>query len=100
MRLPTTSLRYGQSLEIEVPTGAKKITKVALLRHSSTTHTNNMDQRYVGLKIIGSTETHVTVTLPPDGGVAPPGPYLVYVISEDANGASVPSVGVSTIVGP
>ncbi len=58
-----------------------------------------MDQRYVGVKITGSTETHLTVTLPPDGGVAPPGPYLVYVINEDANGAPVPSVGVSAMVG-
>jgi Domain of unknown function (DUF1929)/Glyoxal oxidase N-terminus len=100
LRLPTTSLRYGQSLAIEVLTGAKKITKVVLLRHGSTTHTNNMDQRYVGVKITSSTETHVTVTLPPDGGVAPPGPYLVYVTSEDANGAPVPSVGVPALVGP
>jgi hypothetical protein len=76
------------------------VNKVALLRNGSTTHTNNMDQRYIGAKITATTDTHVTVTLPPDGGVAPPGPYLVYVVSEDASGKPVPSAGVSAILGP
>ena len=99
LRLATRLLRYGQSLAIEVPSGAKKITNAALLRHGSTTHTNNMDQRYVGLTITNSTDTELRVALPPDGAVAPPGPYLLFVISRDAHGDPVPSVGVSVILG-
>jgi hypothetical protein len=97
--LPGNTLTYGQSLSIGVPTGAKGIKKVALIRHGSTTHTINMDQRYVGLKITSSTDTGLTVTLPPDGAVAPPGPYLLFVIGNDANNAPVPSVGTSVMLG-
>jgi hypothetical protein len=100
LRLPTTSLQYGQSLTIEIPTGAKKIKRAALIRHGSTTHTNNMDQRFVGLKITSSTDTHITVALPADGTVAPPGPYMVFVVSDDANQAPVPSIGTSVLLGP
>jgi hypothetical protein len=100
LRLPATSLTYGQPLEIEIPTGARRINKCVLIRHGSTTHTNNMDQRYVGLKITGTTDTHVTVTLPADGVLAPPGPYMLFVISADANNDPVPSVGSLVMLGP
>jgi hypothetical protein len=100
LTLPGSTLTYGQSLSIGVPTGAKAIKKVAIIRNGSTTHTNNMDQRYVGLKITSSTDTGLTVTLPPDGTVAPPGPYLLFVIGNDANNAPVPSVGTSVMLGP
>jgi hypothetical protein len=100
LRLPSTSLRYGQPLQIEIPTGAREIKQAALIRHGSTTHSNNMDQRYVGLQITSSTDTHITVALPADGTLAPPGPYMVFVISNDANADPVPSQGVSVMLGP
>jgi hypothetical protein len=100
LRLPNTSLHYGQAITMEIPTGAKKIKRAALIRHGSTTHTNNMDQRYVGLKIASSTDTHITVILPPDGAVAPPGPYMIFVVSNDANNDPVPSTGISVLLGP
>jgi hypothetical protein len=79
---------------------AAAIQKVALIRHGSTTHTNNMGQRYVSLKIASRTATHVNATLPPDGTVAPPGPYRLFVIAADANGDPVPSIGERTMLGP
>lgn len=100
LRLPTTSLNYGQQLSIEIPTGAAAIQKVALIRHGSTTHTNNMGQRYVGLKITSRTATHVNATLPSDSAIAPPGPYMLFVIAADANGDPVPSLGTLTMLGP
>lgn len=100
LRLPTTALRYGRPLDIEIPTGPRRINKVALIRHGSTTHTNNMDQRYVGLKITGTTDTHVAVNLPADGVLAPPGPYLLFVIGADANNDPVPSLGSFVMLGP
>jgi hypothetical protein len=98
--LPATSLTYGRSLDIEIPTGARGIKKMALIRHGSTTHTNDMDQRYVGLKITGTTDTHVTVTLPVSGVLAPPGPYMLFAIGTDANNDPVPSVGSLVMLGP
>jgi hypothetical protein len=59
-----------------------------------------MDQRYVGLKITSQAGNHVNVMLPPNPAVAPPGPYMLFVIGADANGDPVPSVGVLTMVGP
>lgn len=94
------SLTYGQTVSLNVPTGARKIKKAAMIRHGSTTHTNNMDQRYVGLKITARMETQLTVELPPDGAVAPPGPYLLFVIGDNANSDPVPSKGTSVLLGP
>lgn len=87
------SLRYGELLRIEIPSGPGAITKAALLRHGSTTHTNNMGQRYIRLKISRLSADSIFVKLPLDGTIAPPGPYMLFVVSEDANGEPVPSVG-------
>ena len=92
-RLAGTSLQYGQQLSIEVPTGTGPVVKVAAIRHGSTTHTNNMDQRYVGLKITSRSATQLEVTLPPDAAIAPPGPYMLFVVAADANNELVPSIG-------
>jgi hypothetical protein len=100
LRLKTAVVRYGQPLEIEIPTGPRMIKKAVLIRHGSTTHTNNMDQRYVGLRITETTDTHIKVALPADGALAPPGPYMLFVISADANGDPVPSIGSHVMLGP
>jgi hypothetical protein len=65
------------------------IVSIALLRASSTTHTNNMDQRYVGLPIRERTQTQLRVGGPANSAVAPPGPYLLFLV----NGDRVPSEG-------
>jgi hypothetical protein len=48
-----------------------------------------MDQRYVGLEIVGTSAAEVTVRLPPNAHLAPPGAYMLFLV----NGAGVPSVG-------
>ncbi|WP_239164166.1 galactose oxidase-like domain-containing protein [Actinoplanes palleronii] len=66
---------------------AAGIKKVALVGLADVTHGVDQGQRYVPLKFSVSGTT-LTVTGPPNGGVAPPGYYMLFVI--DANG--VPSV--------
>jgi hypothetical protein len=79
---------YGQQVAIGCAAPAD-VARVALIRAGSVTHGFHMDQRYVGLEIIGTSAAEVTVTLPPNGHLAPPGAYMLFLV----NGAGVPSVG-------
>jgi Domain of unknown function (DUF1929) len=58
---------------------AKSIIRVAILRAASVTHSFSSDQRYVGLEFEAS-DSQLTITAPPDHNIAPPGPYLMFVI--------------------
>jgi hypothetical protein len=78
---------YGQDITIGCPT-AGDIARVAVIRCGAVTHSFHMDQRYVGLHIEGTTATDLTVKLPPNGHVAPPGSYMLFLV----DGAGLPSV--------
>jgi hypothetical protein len=60
-----------------------------LLRPGAVTHGWNQSQRYVECAIIGGTATAVRVLAPPNGNVAPPGYYLLFILT----GGRLPSVG-------
>ena len=77
---------YGQTITIGCPTAAK-ITRVAAIRAGAVTHNFHMDQRYVGLEVPGRTAGKLTVKLPPNAKIAPPGAYMVFLV----NDAGVPS---------
>jgi Domain of unknown function (DUF1929)/Bacterial Ig domain len=79
---------YGSTITIPTPNAAD-ITKVSLVRVSSTTHHYNTDQRLIWLQIQGKTSSSVTVSAPINNKLAPPGYYLVHIL----NGAGVPSIG-------
>ncbi|MEV6492809.1 galactose oxidase-like domain-containing protein, partial [Actinoplanes sp. NPDC051633] len=66
---------------------AASIRKVALVGLGDVTHGVDQGQRYVPLGFT-ATGTTLTVNGPPNGGVAPPGYYMLFVI----NAAGVPSV--------
>lgn len=66
---------------------AASIRKVALIGLGDVTHGVDQGQRYIPLKYTVSGTT-VTVTGPPNGGVAPPGYYMLFVV----DAAGVPSV--------
>jgi hypothetical protein len=66
---------------------AASIRKVALVGLGDVTHGVDQGQRYVPLAFSASGTT-LTVTGPPNGGVAPPGYYMLFVIDD----AGVPSV--------
>jgi hypothetical protein len=59
------------------------------MRAGAVTHGFNQNQRYVGCAIAGTTATAVNATAPPDGNIAPPGYYLLFVVDSDR----IPSVG-------
>jgi hypothetical protein len=79
---------YGQHVAIGCPAPGA-VAAVALIRAGSVTHGFHMDQRYVGLEIVGTTASELTVKLPPSGNVAPPGAYMLFLLE----GAGIPSTG-------
>lgn len=75
----------------DVPAGAKAV-KVALYHGGFVTHSLHMNHRMLFLDTAGfapgATAQKLTATMPPNGNVAPPGPYVVYVVCD-----GVPGVG-------
>jgi hypothetical protein len=67
---------YGETFSLAV---AGEIERVALMRCGSVTHGYDSDQRYVGLAFEQQGD-HLTVTAPPNGSVAPPGYYMLWII--------------------
>ena len=85
----TTTLQYGTPFVINTP-DANSITKVTLIRHTSTTHAFDAGQRLNTLSFTKAADGQsLTVTPPAAAKLAPPGPYLLFIIG--AHG--VPSVG-------
>jgi hypothetical protein len=77
---------YGVPLEIATANPAW-IRKVALVRLGAVTHSVNMEQRYIPLQFTAGA-TSLTATAPSNANVAPPGPYMLFVVDDKG----VPSV--------
>jgi hypothetical protein len=80
------TIEHGTSFAINTP-DAGSIAKVALVRLGAVTHSNDMDQRYVPLTFSAGSGV-LTATAPANASIAPPGPYMLFVV----NSAGVPSV--------
>jgi hypothetical protein len=77
---------YGKSFQVQTPDAAN-IASVVLVKDGAVTHAFNMDQRLVGL-VSSAGSGVLNVTGPPNGNIAPPGYYMLFLI----NNAGVPSV--------
>ena len=73
---------YGKNISVGCP-NAGKIARVAAIRAGAVTHNFHMDQRYVGLEIVNRTAGKLTVKLPPNANVAPPGWYMLFVVNDN-----------------
>jgi hypothetical protein len=81
-----SSIAYGSTFSVTTPDAAN-ISSVVLVRNGTVTHAFGTDQREVGLSFaVGSGA--LTVTAPPNGNVAPPGYYMLFIL----NSSGVPSV--------
>jgi hypothetical protein len=81
-----TVLGWNSGFQVVTP-NASNISSVVLMRAGSVTHAFDMDQRMVGLNYtVGSGVLNVTT--PPNGNIAPPGYYLLFIL----NSSGVPSV--------
>jgi hypothetical protein len=65
------------------------IHSAALLRCGTVTHSFNMDQRYLSLRIAARWASSVTIESAPNANIAPPGFYLLFVLTNQG----VPSIG-------
>ena len=84
--LASTAMRYGQPFAVSTADAAS-IRRVTLIRLPSTTHAFDMSQRLNTLTF-QVTGGGLTVTPPAAGKIAPPGPYMLFLVNE----AGVPSV--------
>ena len=80
-----TTVGYGKTFTV---TSNGTIASAVLIREGAATHAFDMSQRAVGLSFTTNGQT-LTLTAPPNGNVAPPGVYLLFLVN--TNG--VPSVG-------
>jgi hypothetical protein len=76
---------YGATFQVQTPNAAN-ITSAVLMRPGAPTHAFDMDQRLVGLSYTSGAGV-LTLTSPPNGNVAPPGYYMLFLV----NSAGVPS---------
>ncbi len=77
---------YGATFQVTTPDAAQ-IASVVLVRPGAATHAFDMEQRLVGLSYTAGSGV-LTVTAPPNGNIAPPGYYMLFVL----NAAGTPSV--------
>jgi galactose oxidase len=88
-------LSYGQSLTVGTP-DAGSIAKITLIRLSSVTHAFNQSQLINRLTFSVSGSTTLSVAGPKNANVAPPGPYMLFLV----NAKGVPSKAKMVTVGP
>jgi Domain of unknown function (DUF1929)/Glyoxal oxidase N-terminus len=81
-----SSISYGNTFTVQTPNAAN-ISHVVLVRNGTVTHAFGMDQREVGMSFVAASGT-LTVTAPPNGNIAPPGYYMLFIL----NSSGVPSV--------
>jgi len=81
-----SAFTYGGAFQVQTADAAN-IASAVLVRPGAATHAFDMDQRLVGLSYTVGTGV-LNVTAPPNGNIAPPGYYMLFVL----NTAGVPSV--------
>lgn len=81
----------GETITIQTPQAAS-ISRVALVRAGSVTHSFNSDQRYVGIPFTRGAGA-VQAALPPNSNLLPPGPYILFLLQPGTDGLQVPSTG-------
>ena len=76
---------YGGSFLVQ--TDATNIQSVALMRAGSDTHAFDFDQRMISLDF-SSTAGTLIISAPPNGNIAPPGYYMLFLVNQ----AGTPSI--------
>jgi hypothetical protein len=81
-----SSIAWGGAFTVSTPDAAN-ISSVVLIRPGAPTHAFDTEQRVVGMSFTQGSGT-LTVTAPPNGNIAPPGYYMLFLL----NSSGVPSV--------
>jgi hypothetical protein len=78
------AVKWGSPFTVGTPDG---VSRAVLIAPGATTHANDMNQRHVELTI-SPTPGGIQAIAPPSANVAPPGPYMLFLL----NAQGVPSV--------
>jgi galactose oxidase-like protein/glyoxal oxidase-like protein len=89
-----SSISYGNTFPVQTPDAAS-IAHVVLVRNGTVTHSFGMDQREVEMSFTAGSGA-LTVTPPPNGNIAPPGYYMLFIL----NNSGVPSLATFVQVTP
>jgi hypothetical protein len=81
------AVSLGETFNVAISSGTN-VTSAALLRLPTVTHSLNFDQRRVVLTPQFPSTTNLTLTIPTQGAIVPPGYYMLFVL----NSSGVPSV--------
>jgi hypothetical protein len=84
--VPASGIGYGSAFQVQTPDAAN-ITSVVLMRPGAPTHAFDMEQRMVAMNFTAGSGV-LNVTAPPNGNIAPPGYYMLFI----QNSSGVPSV--------
>jgi len=98
---PAARMAWGNIFTLATPNDST-IQSVCLIKAGASTHGFNMDQRYIPLSFVrAQSPSRLLVTMPADSTIAPPGPYMLFMVdSSAASGTSrVPSVATWLFVG-
>src|SRR5204863_7246646 len=87
---------YGGTITVRTP-DASRISQVVLVRNTAITHLTDGDQREVQLQVVGRTAHSLTLSIPDNASVLPPGPYMLFLNAGTAKGL-VPSVSSEVFV--
>jgi hypothetical protein len=88
LALADTAAGYGDTVAATVA-GERPIRWMSLMRPGAGTHSTDNEQRLVDLAFATGEDDEVTVELPTNAALAPPGWYLVFAVDE----AGVPADG-------
>jgi hypothetical protein len=83
------TVKYGKTFKLDVAAGSPEIGSVTMLRTGPITHNWTWGNQYVSLPFTRDKNGKLRVTAPPLPGLAIPGDYLLFVVSE----SGVPSEG-------
>jgi hypothetical protein len=89
---------YAKTYGVRTDVPAEEIDRVVLMRFASVTHLVDGGQRAIELPVKKRGRKLLLVTAPPKGAVAPPGPYMLFVVRQTDRGP-VPSVARTVMVG-
>jgi Domain of unknown function (DUF1929)/Concanavalin A-like lectin/glucanases superfamily/Bacterial Ig-like domain (group 2)/Glyoxal oxidase N-terminus len=89
-----SSVSYGNSFNVSTP-DAPSIASVVLIRNGTVTHAFGMDQREVVLSFTAG-DGFLTVTAPPNGNIAPPGYYMLFLLGSSGVPSVAPFVQMTT----
>ncbi|KAH7096643.1 glyoxal oxidase N-terminus-domain-containing protein [Auriculariales sp. MPI-PUGE-AT-0066] len=81
------------TLKATLPNGTKEL-KAAVMDLGFSTHAIHMDMRHVWLSATMLNSTHITVTMPPNYTIYPPGPCYMFIMTD-----GVPSEGAKMLLG-